>query len=92
MNHMDTKEVNVVMICPQCEEGTLKKIVFIKTQKMAYLCNSCMSFWFVHEHIGSTAGHSLTEEGELFLYLKEADEEQQGIEDDRERIEDELSR
>lgn len=47
------------MKCPKCDEGTLVKIQFKTSKKLADLCDYCDALWFDNEKISETTGHSL---------------------------------
>lgn len=47
------------MICPKCNEGTITKIKFKKTGRLAYLCDVCGTLWFEGESIKFNTGHTL---------------------------------
>lgn len=56
------------MTCPKCEEGTLNKILFKKSQQAGLLCELCGAVWFEHENVKATTGHyirSLTINGDM---------------------------
>lgn len=44
------------MICPKCEEGTIKKVSFKSKKEIAYICEFCNSMWFEKERIGFDIG------------------------------------
>lgn len=46
------------MTCPKCNEGTIVRIRFKKTGKMAYLCDFCETVWFEGEDINFNTGHA----------------------------------
>lgn len=73
------------MQCPKCSEGILEKIQFRKG-KHAFLCNTCGTFWYINEHIDMTTGHMMDEEGKnTFAFVNETDEEQESVQEERER-------
>lgn len=47
------------MNCPKCEQGTIDKIIFKKSNKGAYVCDFCEALWLEGENIGITSNHTL---------------------------------
>lgn len=47
------------MICPQCEEGTIRKIIIKSSQKINYLCEYCGMMWVPGEQIDFNTGHPI---------------------------------
>lgn len=47
------------MFCPQCEIGTLRKIVFKRSLSAGYLCEYCGMMWLRGEEIDFNTGHNI---------------------------------
>lgn len=47
------------MQCMKCDEGELKKILFIKTGQKAFVCDYCDTYWLEGEQIAYNTGHAL---------------------------------
>lgn len=45
------------MICPKCEEGTIKTVVFRNIARRGNLCDFCETVWFENEEISQSTGH-----------------------------------
>lgn len=73
------------MICPKCEEGTLKKVAFKKDKKIGFLCETCGALWFETEKIHATTGNTIqahTKDNEMeytFVDIDETDEDAQSV-------------
>lgn len=73
------------MQCVKCDEGELKKIVFKKTRKNAYVCDYCSTFWMEDELIRYDTGHALDpyRPGDDYEYavqeLETVDEDHQAV-------------
>jgi uncharacterized Zn finger protein len=64
------------MICPKCEGGTIKEIIFKKDKRVASLCDFCGAVWYEDESIGMNTGHyihSLTKGDDMVYTFIDAD-------------------
>lgn len=51
------------MRCPKCDAGTIDRIKFKRTGRVAFLCDFCDTLWFDGENIDFSTGRDF----ELFL-------------------------
>ncbi|MDO8269160.1 MAG: hypothetical protein Q7T54_00630 [Candidatus Levybacteria bacterium] len=68
------------MKCPKCEEGTIKKVAFKKSERLGYLCDFCGTAWMGDENVGVNTGHPFdaVSQGDVLEYtLEESEEEDQ---------------
>lgn len=70
------------MMCPKCEEGTIRKILFKKDNRTGFLCDFCGAVWFEGENISFASGHtiqSLTKDDEIEYSLVDVDEKDKSV-------------
>ena len=73
------------MICPKCELGEIKKVVFKKNERMAFLCESCGTVWTDDENISAQTGHliqSQTRDGDTdysFIDVEDGNEDNRSV-------------
>lgn len=69
------------MLCPKCEEDNLTKILFKKSERLAFLCEFCGIAWFEDEEMNLSTGHaieSLTKDGAEYTFI-DIDEDSQSV-------------
>lgn len=74
------------MLCPKCEKGNIRKIVFKKSGDMGLLCDFCDTTWLDDEEVTSNSGHSIlsfTKDGDM-EYTYSVDEKSEEIATDDE--------
>ena len=73
------------MTCPNCDEDTIKKILFKVNSKGGYLCDTCGAVWFDGENLSVNTSHqiqSLTNNDEYeytYIDIDEQDDEAKSI-------------
>lgn len=69
------------MICPKCDEGQVKKILFKKSECVGFLCDSCGTAWLGDENINVASGcpiRALTKDDDMEYTFIDIDEKEEG--------------
>lgn len=69
------------MVCPKCDEGQIKKILFKKSEWIGFLCDFCGTAWLGGENVSETSGcpiRSLTNDEDMDYTFIDIDEKDEG--------------